>query len=172
MYIPPYDRNAECNIRGLKFEPVARALFESYGYETKPALRYEGIYQHIDFWAKGKDGEWHGVDAKAMKRLNRSDADTQAEWTFIEWKNQYGLDGWLVKGAEIMCFEVEGGALVCQREKLLEWAREVVDMDKAVTSSRDCKYCVYTRKDRMDLMSLVRFSDMPKGLMKFFPTKG
>jgi hypothetical protein len=172
MYIPPYDKHAECNIRGLKFEPVARALFESYGYETRPALKHEGIYQHIDFWAKGKDGEWHGVDAKAMKRLNRSDADTQAEWTFIEWKNQYGLDGWLVKGAEIMCFEVEGGALVCQREKLLEWARWVVDMDKAVTSSRDCKYCVYTRKDRMDLMSLVRFSDMPKGLMKFFPTKG
>lgn len=161
MMVHQGDANGECARRGYGFEAVAEKAFNAQGYETKPpANERESIYGHVDFWAKDKHGQWKSVDAKARKKLSRSDNTAQYEWTFIELRNNYGNPGWIAKGADFMCFELEHEVLVVKRERLQEWVNTRVNMGKKVHSSRDAKYCVYTREGRKDLITLIRLDDL------------
>lgn len=164
------NRAGDCARRGYGFEDVARRAFEAQGYETRPpANDKEAIQGHVDFWAKGKDGQWHSVDAKALKKKSRSDASAQSEWTFLEWRNNAGYEGWLLKGAEFMCFELDHEVLVIKREKLRAWAEGVTDLNKRAPSARLAEYCTYSRPGRSDLISMARLGDLPIALFKTFP---
>ena len=158
------DSSGECAQRGFGFEKVAREIFESKGYETKTPSEEEGIFGHVDFWVKDKNQVWRSVDAKALKRLSRHDDSTQDEWTFVEWKNNAGYDGWLVQGAEFMAFEREDHILLVKRSRLMEWAKSVVDFSLICTRSSEAKYKTYSRAGREDLLSLIKLDDIPQRL--------
>lgn len=161
MMIHQGDRDGECALRGYGFEDVAVRCFEAQGYRTKPpANKQESIYGHVDFWALDKHGNWRSVDAKARKKLSRHDEQAQYEWTFVELKNNYGNPGWIAKGADFMCFELEDSVLVIKRSRLHEWVMERVDMSRRVSYSKDAKYCLYSREGRSDLLTLIKLSDV------------
>ena len=162
------DRDGECARRGYGFEAVARRTFESQGYETKDATKHEGIVGHVDFWAKDKHGQWRSIDAKAMKKLSRYDDAPQDEWTFVEWKNNAGYDGWLKKGAEFMAFERAGAVMVVRRSRLHDWAETVVDFSQPCHRSSDAKYKTYSRAGRSDLTSLIKLDDVPVVLIRLW----
>lgn len=169
MMIFQGDKDGECARRGFGFEAVARGVFEKRGYETKAPTQDEAIKGHVDFWVKDKHGEWRSVDAKAMKKLSRHDEQAQDEWTFIEWANNAGMPGWLVKGAEFMAFEREEHVFLVKRAKLHDWAESKVDFMSLCARSSDAKYKVYSRAGRQDLTSLIRLDDFPERLRLMWP---
>jgi hypothetical protein len=148
-----------CLSRGKRFERLARDILEREGYETRESTTEEDVYKHTDFWSVGKDGRVYGVDAKARKSLKRGDA-AQDEWTFVEWRNTHGYPGWLVKGCDILCFERLEDILLVKREDLLDFCTQRTNRELFVDKASDAKYCVYSRPNRKDVISLFRFSDL------------
>lgn len=148
-----------CLSRGKRFEQLARSILEREGYETRESTREEDIYKHVDFWAVGKAGKVYGFDAKARKSLTRGDAP-QDEWTFVEWRNTQGYPGWLVQGCDILCFERLEDILLVKREELLSFCTQRTNRELFVDKASDAKYCMFTRPNRKDLISLFRFSDL------------
>jgi len=169
MLIFKGDRGGECARRGYGFERVAMIGMKAIGYEVKPPTDYEARARHVDFWVRRDGAPWSSVDAKAMKKLRRSDARAQDEWTFIEWMNNQGRDGWLVNGAELMVFERERVLMLIKREELLRWASSKVDFNRHVTRSGEAKYAMYSREGRSDLMSLIRLDEVPLHLYEVSP---
>jgi hypothetical protein len=163
------DRDGECARRGFGFEAVARGVFESRGYATKAPTEEEAIKGHVDFWVKDKNNEWRSVDAKAMKKMSRSDNGTQDEWTFVEWLNNAGMPGWLARGAEFMAFEREEHVFLVKRSRLHDWAKERVDFNALCMRSSEAKYKVYSRFGREDLTSLIRLDDLPAKYRLMWP---
>lgn len=148
-----------CWERGRVFEDLARSILEREGYETQKSTQEEDIYAHVDFWAVGKDGKAYGFDAKARKSLSRGEA-AQDEWAFVEWRNVKGFPGWLVQGCDILIFERASDIVLLKRERLLEFCRARTMFSKTVSRAADAKYCVYSRPQRDDLISLFRFEDL------------
>jgi len=148
-----------CLSRGKRFELLARSILEREDYETRESTTEEDIYQHIDFWSVGKDGKVYGFDAKARKSLARGNP-AQDEWTFVEWRNTQGFPGWLVQGCDILCFERLEDILLVKREDLLAFCAQRTDTELFVDSASKARYCMYTRPNRKDLISLFRFSDL------------
>ena len=169
MLIFEGDKDGECARRGFGFERVAMIGLRAIGYEVKLPTQYEARARHVDFWMRRGGAPWLSVDAKAMKKLRRYDQSVQDEWTFIEWMNNQGRDGWLVSGAELMVFERERVLMLIRREELLRWASSKVDFNKHVTRSSEAKYAMYSRQGRADLMSLIRLDEIPLHLYEVSP---
>jgi hypothetical protein len=148
-----------CLDRGLNFESLARSILERAGYETQKSTMEDDIFQHVDFWAVGKDGKSYGFDAKAMKSLTRG-APPQDEWAFVEWRGVSGFPGWLLKGCDILVFEREKDILLIRRSDLLDFCKRKTDDRRIVRNSCDAKYCMYSRQGRKDKISLFKFSDL------------
>ena len=155
----PYFGMHGCWERGTRFEQIARDILEREGYETQKSTREDDIYAHVDFWAIGKDGRAYGFDAKARKSLARGNP-AQDEWTFVEWQNTEGFPGWLVQGCDILCFERLEDIILVKREALLEFCKKRTDFNLHVDRASNAKYCVYSRPNRRDLISMFRFEDL------------
>ena len=128
-------------------------------YIVSKATREENMFKHIDFFL-GQDHFKFGVDVKARKKTNRSDSSFNDDWTWIEFKNVRGNPGWLYGEADFIGFEREDDFLLVNRQKLIEYCDEKVDLETIVDKAYNAEYKGYQRKGRKDLITRIRMDDL------------
>lgn len=116
--------------------------------EVKQATKQENMYSHIDFHVS-KDGHSFSVDVKGAK-----------EQIVLEYKNVRGNAGWIYGKADYIAFlsPSKDHFLLVPRKKLLDFAKRF----KTAPYGHKELYKLYSRKDRDDLMTFVKWEDIAK----------
>ena len=107
--------------------------------------------KHIDFVVDGKT-----YDVKGLKD------STKEGNILLELKNVQGKNGWCNKEEtpEWIAFDM-GGMFLCAKNKdLYEASVALCDLNDTVNKAKDCLYKGYTRKDRKDLMTMIKIADV------------
>ena len=117
------------------------------------------MHQHIDYWlAMSSNGKKWGVDVKG---------NNLPDEIWVEFNNVQGKPGWLYGGAAIIAFDIpeEGGFSIVDREELAFFCEKHVS-DETVSNKKDAYLKRYTRKDRQDVISILKLHDI-KNLMSY-----
>ena len=129
------------------------------GLLVTKATAKQDMHEHVDYWlAMNMDGRKWGVDVKG---------NNLPDEIWVEFNNVRGDDGWLYGGATIIAFDMpeEGGFSIVDREELAFFCEKHV-RDEKVTNKRDAYLKKYTRKDRDDVISILKLHDI-KSLMSY-----
>jgi hypothetical protein len=141
--------------RGQKKESeFGKLLVERYP-EARPATFQEQV-RHID-WICDKGT----IDVKAMKRVSRS-SNIQSEFIWVEFKGNAGRAGWLYGNQDYVAFEAPEKFVIVRRADLQTLAEKLCDLDDRVSVAKDALYKNYTRKGKLDEISMIRFDDLFK----------
>lgn len=97
-------------------------------------------------------------DVKAMKKVNRSDDKANENIHYVEIKNVQGHPGWLYGEADFFAFETEEYFVLVHKEKLQSFIKD--KCGKKEFSEKPELYKLYQRKDRLDIMTLVKTIDL------------
>ena len=98
-------------------------------------------------------------DVKALKKINRNDEGVNENIHWVELKNVNGKLGWLYAGISThISFETNEYWIIVSKVKLQEFIAEKCK-DKVVCD-RPLLYKFYTRKDRKDIVTLVKTIDL------------
>lgn len=133
----------------VRFLRSARAK----GLFVTKSSRNEDMHQHIDYWlAMSESGSKWGVDVKG---------NNLPDEIWCEFKNVAGNPGWMYGGATIIAFDMpeEGGFSIVDREELALFCEKHVK-DEAVTNKKDAYLKRYTRKDRQDVITILKLHDI------------
>ena len=133
----------------VRFQRSAR----SKGLFVTKSSRNEDMHQHIDYWlAMSESGSRWGVDVKG---------NNLPDEIWCEFKNVAGNPGWMYGGATIIAFDMpeEGGFSIVDREELALFCEKNVK-DEAVTDKKNAYMKRYTRKDRQDVITILKLHDI------------
>jgi len=144
---------------GLKTESLFEEIAKKENFIVRKSSLSEDRYKHIDFFLE-QDHFKYSVDVKARKKTARGDVKVNDEWTWIEFKNVLGRKGWLYGEADFIGFEREDDFLLINRQKLIEYCDEKVDLETIVAKAYNAEYKGYQRKGRKDLITRVRMDDL------------
>jgi hypothetical protein len=108
------------------------------------------------------------IDVKSMKRVKRS-SRIQDEFTWIEFKNTAGMEGWIFGSGTHIAFEIPKGFILVKKKDLAQMALTKCDLTTLVTSPNDALYKGYSRPNRKDLISIVRMQDIFDLSHEFIP---
>ena len=162
-----YDKDGECLQSGLGAEQIFEQIALSKNLEVKTAKRRENIQKHIDKHLIEENGQGWSVDIKARKKTSRSDSNAQDEWIWIEFQNVRGNKGWLYGEADNIAFETQDSFVIVDRNSLIDYVENVVDMGKPVRKSYLAKYKTYQRAGRNDLLTMVELSKIVENCNHF-----
>ena len=165
----PYDRDRASWDRGRSFEIRASKVFRERGYTVIPSTRDEDYYLHTDFWVEIDKARW-SIDCKAMKSIKRGMV-AQDRYTYVEFKNNAGYEGWLITGADFIVFEKQSGLVIVNRLGLLTFCKEKCDLECLVDNPINSLYKAYTRVGRGDLISMIDLEDLPSNIKKEWKIK-
>ena len=132
---------------------------ERLGLTVEKSTPQEDMHDHIDYWlAVERDGSRWGVDVKG---------NNMPDEIGCEFKNVRGKPGWMYGGASIIAFDMpeEGGFSIVDREELAFFCEKHV-RDEKVTDKQNAYLKRYTRKDREDVISILKLHDL-KSLMSY-----
>lgn len=141
--------NSTGRMAEVRFLRSARAK----GLFVTKSSRNEDMHQHIDYWlAMSESGSRWGVDVKG---------NNLPDEIWCEFKNVAGNPGWMYGGATIIAFDMpeEGGFSIVDREELALFCEKHVK-DEAVTNKKDAYLKKYTRKDRQDVITILKLHDI------------
>ena len=144
---------------GLKTESLFEEVAKKENFIVRKSSLSEDRHKHIDFFLK-QDHFKYSVDVKARKKTNRDDAKVNDEWTWIEFKNVLGRKGWLYGEADYIAFERANDFLMVNRENLVKFCEDKVDLETMVSRAYQAEYKVYQRQGRRDLITRVRMDDL------------
>tara|TARA_R110002126_G_scaffold2213_2_gene12678 strand:+ start:240 stop:800 length:561 start_codon:yes stop_codon:yes gene_type:complete len=140
---------------GQETEASFGELLEERYPGARPATLPEQ-YMHIDWVCSAGS-----IDVKALKRKSRTGAKTE-DFIWLEFKNNRGDKGWLYGQQDFIAFECIDHYLVVRREHLKDLAEELCSTNKSVATASDALYKGYTRRNRDDVISMIRRSDLLK----------
>ena len=161
-----YDKTGECIQTGLGAEQLFDQIAESKSLEIKNAKRRENMQKHIDKYVTENGKTW-SVDIKARKKTSRSNSQAQDDWIWIEFQNVRGNAGWLYGDADRIAFETQDDFIIVDRNSLIDYVENVVDMGKSVKFSSQAQYKTYRRAGRNDLLTMVELSEIKKNCNHF-----
>ena len=146
--------NATGRCAEVRFVRAAR----NKGLLVTKSSHTEDIHEHIDYWLAIKDGGKWGVDVKG---------NNLPDQIWVEFKNVRGNPGWLYGGATIIAFDMpeEGGFSIVDRQELAFFCEKHV-RDELVSNKSDAYLKKYTRKDREDVISILKLHDI-KNLVSY-----
>ena len=162
-----YDKTGECIQSGLGAEQIFDQIAESKNLSIKNAKRRENMHKHIDKHVTREDGSAWSVDIKARKKTSRSDSNAQDDWIWIEFQNVKGNNGWLYGEADNIAFETQDSFVIVDRNSLVDYVENAVDMGKPVRKSFLAKYKTYRRAGRNDLLTMVELSKIVENCNHF-----
>lgn len=124
---------------------------EKAGKTLESASAKQDIHQHTDYIVDGET-----VDLKALKESARDGL------VLLEFKNVNGKSGWCnPEGTPTwIAFDFGGFFLHAKNIDLYNLAQEKCDFDTSVSRFNQCLYKAYTRRNRKDLMSMVKLQDV------------
>ena len=144
---------------GLKTENLFEKTAKKENFIVRKSSLSEDRFKHIDFFLE-QDHFKYSVDVKARKKTTRGDVKVNDEWTWIEFKNVLGRKGWLYGDADYIAFERADDFLMINRENLVKFCEDKVDLKTMVSRAYQAEYKVYQRKGRKDLITRVRMDDL------------
>jgi len=158
MFVHKYDKRNAASI-GNKAERLFVAIAGSRGYKVRPSNLNQNKINKVDFFLE-KNSVIKGVDVKGQKKICAYDKDYSDEWTWVEFKNGDGFDGWLYGDSDYIAFEKKDYFIVVCRLSLVELCERMVDKSKDYASHcHQAKYRIYQRRDSEEL-SLIKTSDL------------
>jgi len=144
---------------GLKTESLFEEVAKKENFIVRKSSLSEDRHKHIDFFLE-QDRFKYSVDVKARKKTTRGDVKVNDEWTWIEFKNVLGRKGWLYGEADYIAFERADDFLMINRENLVKFCEDKVDLETMVSRPYQAEYKVYQRQGRRDLITRVRMDDL------------
>jgi len=147
--------NATGRVAEVRFIRSARKK----GLLVNKSSHTEDIHDHVDYWlAMSSNGNRWGVDVKG---------NNLPDEIWCEFKNVQGKPGWMYGGATIIAFDMpeEGGFAIVDREELAFFCEKHVS-NEVVTDKRQAYLKKYTRKDRQDVITILKLHDL-KSLMSY-----
>ena len=147
--------NATGRVAEVRFIRSARKK----GRLVNKSSHTEDIHDHVDYWlAMSSNGNRWGVDVKG---------NNLPDEIWCEFKNVQGKPGWMYGGATIIAFDMpeEGGFAIVDREELAFFCEKHVS-NEVVTDKRQAYLKKYTRKDRQDVITILKLHDL-KSLMSY-----
>lgn len=131
----------------------AEDKFSEYFKNTKKASRYQDTKEHWDVKISAN------IDVKGIRKIDRhSEVDENFHW--VEILNVNGDKGWAYSQfVDYFAFETFDYFIIVEKEKLQNFIKEKVKKEY-VSSTRQALYKLYRRKDRKDLISLVKTIDL------------
>ena len=141
--------NSSFLISGKKVEDAFASLFS----KTKEANKDENIMEHWDVMVSAK------IDVKGMKRVSRSgELNENIHW--VEVKGITGKNGWAYsEETDYFAFEIIDYFIVVSKSDLHKLIKEKVEKEY-VENSKDAIYKLYRRKNRKDIITLVKTIDL------------
>lgn len=135
----------------LKVGRIKETNFKKLFSNTTWATKDEDIHDHWDFKVNFK------VDVKGLKKLRRSDQETNENIHWIELINVLGVKGWLYGDADFFAFETNKYWVVVEKCKLQDWVAKNVSKQLVSTPTL---YKLYNRKTSKDIITLVSTHDL------------
>lgn len=142
-------------VEGQKTESSFGEILENR-YPGARQATLEEQYQHKDWICSAGS-----IDVKALKRKSRRGGKTE-DFIWLEFVNNSGDKGWLYGEQDFIAFECIDHYIIVRRQHLQDLAEELCQTDKKVARSSDALYKGYTRRNRDDLISMIRRSDLLK----------
>jgi len=140
--------NATGRVAEVRFIRAAKKK----GLTVSKSSRNDDMHKHVDYWvALSETKEW-GVDVKG---------NNLPDEIWCEFKNVSGNPGWMYGGSAIIAFDMpeEGGFSIVSREELASFCETNVS-DEFVSSKEDAYLKKYTRKDRQDVITILKLHDL------------
>lgn len=119
------------------------------------ATKKEDIEEHFDYIINGKK-----FDIKGLKKVSREDTNFNENYHWVELKNVNNNLGWLYGNADYFVFELNEYWLVVEKIKLQKLIASKVNKKIRATSQDEALYCIYTRDNRMDMITLIKTIDL------------
>ena len=165
-----FDSSGKAFEMGQNAEKSFSSLAEARGFQiTKSSFNDE--MNHIDFYLKSPEGIEVSVDVKSRKKINRADSSVNDDLTWIEFKNVQGRNGWLYGKADFICFEREQDFVMVNRQSLAKLCEKLVDTSLINVHNSMPLYTGYQRKNRKDLLSLIKITDIIDNIKHIIFTK-
>ena len=133
--------------KGKEVEKQFSDLFKN----TSSTEEKQDIKGHVDIKVSV------GVDVKGLKKINRSDQETNEHIHWIEIKGITGHNGWAYGEADFFAFEIKDYWIVVSKEDLQIFIKENIKKERVLKPGL---YKLYQRKDRKDLITLVTSYDL------------
>jgi hypothetical protein len=142
-------KKGESVSRGQQVEEIFGNLLKAEGYPVRPANDRENYADHIDF-VVNQNNKRINYEVKARKKINRSDADVQDKYVWIEIRTVSGRDGqahngWIFGAADYIAFEREKDFIVVDRLKLLDFVAAKCNLRRKAFKAEDALYKSYER---------------------------
>lgn len=137
--------------QGQKVEDKFKDAMLAANWQIKKSTVKQDRTMHIDFFFKqSESGKEYGVDVKAMKKVNRYDANATATMTYLEIKDVYGRLGWAYGQAHYIAFDMGDHFLLVRTSNIRNWIAANVEK-KYVSRAVDAHKKLYTRnmKDKI-----------------------
>lgn len=146
---------------GRRAEDTFARLAVKHGFKVTPSSGKENIDKHIDYIIE-RNGKSKKVDVKSLKRKSRGDRELQDEFLWIELHSvRKDNKGWLYDGkADLIAFELSKSFRLVERLELIKLIQKLVDFEAKVTNSKEALYKVYSRKDRFDVLTMIKSEDL------------
>lgn len=145
---------------GMGAEEAFRRTMSARGWWVEEATPEQNRTEHWDFRIMKE--RWSlRVDVKAEKRIRRWNRGTDAEWVWVELRNNFGMEGWLYSTeADYLAFQRGFRFYMVKPQALAEVVEQVVS-PTMTDRPEDARYACYTRTGRNDLLTLINYSDLP-----------
>lgn len=157
-YRNKYDKTGESFALGNDAESSFIAAAEKSGMTVERSTKQEE-FKHIDFHVAQGNMKF-SVEVKSRKKIKRADGKVNDEYLWIEFKNVRGMRGWLYGSADFVAFERENDFLMVNRKTLARLCEKLCDLTKLNVDIKLPLYTGYQRRDRNDLLSLIKISDI------------
>ena len=166
-----FDTDGSAFKMGTDAEKLFEATLKSRKTPCKKSSKQQDIWDHIDYFIKQKDGSIMSVDLKAQKKIRRGDKNTVSKEIWVEFKNVRGNKGWLYGKADYIVFEQPTRFVFVNRLELVEFCESNVDLTSKVDKAYLALYKSYTRNNREDVVSIVKYQDMIDACQKIIYIK-
>jgi hypothetical protein len=130
------------------------------------ATKEQDINEHWDVQGRRNNGNLYKYDVKAIRKINRSDSDFTDDMTWVEGTNVRGGRGWVKGDADYIAFERKHEWLLIPRDILYDWVLSMLNGTKGKGL-----YSVYSRLNRPDKITLIKYEDIPEFYLTRLPKK-
>ena len=161
-YRNSFDFNGANQLAGERAEDLFEKIAVEKNLKVQKATTKQQL-SHIDFVLTNEKNQSFLFDIKARKKVSRTSDSYSDDLVWIEFKNVAGNQGWLYGASDYLVFERENDFVIVPRTNLASLCERLVSNIK-VSSSKDCLYKKYTRKDRKDEISLIKMDDILKNI--------
>lgn len=158
-YRSRFDNNGDASSLGENAEKLFLIAAKKHGIAVTEAP-LQDQFKHIDFYVDIGGDNKISVEVKSRKKIKRSDTNINDEYVWVEFKNVQGNRGWLYGKADCVAFERENDFLIVNRKLLARLCEKLCDLTKINTDVKLPLYTGYQRRNRNDLVSLIKMSDI------------